>query len=269
MDKNILLGIIVIIFIIYLYYNIYDQFTSINENYENIVLTKYANNMKEKTLYEKILNSTVKTVKLIPKINYDIRLSDYEIYNNTNNLIVSILSKKKEENKEEKKEEPSIFETFYERIMSLKPITLNKKSLIEKGMVAPDIPVKTITERLGTVILEGVTQVPTAPTLPTSGPSPSGPSPSGPSPSELPKSSFFSVDIFFWFICFVVSTGVIFVIVQYGDKVFKSMGFNKIDKIIELTPTESSLVDNLSSPRTRGGNNIYYTGGYDINLYSE
>jgi hypothetical protein len=234
MDKNILLGIIVIIFLLYLYNNIYDQFRSINENYENIVQSKYANNMREKTYYETILNTTVKTINLIPKINHGVKLSEYELYNNTNNLIVSMLSKNKEENKDKTKTEPSIFETFYERVMSLKPLTENSKSLIENESSDISGSTKKITQDTSTT------------------------------------SNVFGINILFWAFCFVVSVGVIYVIVQNGEKAFKSLGFNKINKVIELTPTETSLVDSLTSPRSsKGGNNIYYTGGYDINLYSE
>jgi hypothetical protein len=252
MDKNILLGIIVIILIICLYNNMYDQFRSINENYENIVQSKYANNMREKTFYEKIINITAKTVKYLPKMNHGINLNEYEIYNNTNNLIVSILSKKKEENKKE----PSLFETFYERVMNLKPITLNNKSLIEN---ATSDTTASGTTASGTT--DTTTKDTTTPGTDTQQP--------WNKDADL-SSQFFGINILFWVFCFVVSVGVIYVIVQNGDRVFKSMGFNKINKAIELTPTESSLIDELSSPRTvKGGNNIYYTGGYDINLYSE
>ena len=305
MDKNILLGIIVIILIICLYYNIYDQFTSINENYENIVQSKYANNMIEKTFYEKIMNSTAKTIKLIPKINYGIKLSEYEIYNNTNNLIVSILSKKKEDNKDVEDDnikKPSIFETFYERVMGLKPNTINSKSLIEnatsgsdtEGEVIPEPASGTVTSdkpasgtvtsdkpasgtvtsdkpASGTVTLEPATGTVT-PDKPVTGTvTPDKPEPEKPWTQEADiQTQIFGINILFWAVCFLISVGVIYVIVQNGGRVFKSMGFNKINRAIELTPTESSLVDELSSRRTTiGGNNIYYTGGYDINLYSE
>jgi hypothetical protein len=269
MDKNILLGIIVILFIICLYNNIYDQFRSINEKYENIVQSKYANNMREKTYYEKIINLTSKTVKYLPKMNPGIKLNEYEIYNNTNNLIVSILSKKKKENKEEIKKEPSIFEAFYERVISLKPFTLNSKSLIES---ATNDPSASSPPASGT----------TASGPPASGTTASGPPASGPPASgttvpvidtiqELNKnadfsSQFIGINIIFWFVCFVISMGVIYVIVKYGEKVFKSMEFFKINKLMELPQTDS----NPGLPRQPiGGNNIYYTGGYDINLYSE
>jgi hypothetical protein len=249
MDKNILLGIIVILFIICLYNNIYDQFRSINEKYENIVQSKYANNMREKTYYEKIINLTSKTVKYLPKMNPGIKLNEYEIYNNTNNLIVSILSKKKKENKEEIKKEPSIFEAFYERVISLKPFTLNSKSLIESATNDPSAsgPPASGTTASGTT-------VPVIDTI-----------------QELNKnadfsSQFIGINIIFWFVCFVISMGVIYVIVKYGEKVFKSIGFFKINKLMELPQTDS----NPGLPRQPiGGNNIYYTGGYDINLYSE
>jgi hypothetical protein len=257
MDKNILLGFIVIILIIYLYYNMYDQFTSMNENYESIVLSKYAKNLQEKTIYEKIINSTAKSIKFIPKINYGIKLSEYEIYNNTNNLIVSILSKKKEDNN---KKELSIFERFYERVTSLNPITVNSKSLIENASSDPGTTGGTTGTTTG-----GTTGTTTG----TTGTTTEGQTQSWTQEADI-QTQIFSINILFWAVCFVISIGVIYVIVQNGDRVFKSMGFNKINKVVELTPTETSYIDSLSSPRTTiGGNKIYYTGGYDINLYSE
>lgn len=241
MDKNILLGIIVIIFIICIYNNIYDQFGSINENYKNIVQSKYANNMKEKSLYEKILNSTVKTIKLIPKINHDVKLSEYKIYNNTNNLIVSMLCKKKD-NKENNKE-PSIFESFYNRVISLKPLTLNSKSLIENASSDPS--------SAGSSATGSVTDITKL------------------RQDENVGSQLSGINIFFYILCFVISIGVIYLIIQNGDKLFKLLGINVINKTIELRHTDTSLIDELRSSRTVGGNNMYYTGGYDINLYSE
>jgi uncharacterized membrane protein len=243
MDKNILLGIIVIIVIIYMYNNLYDQFQSINENYENIVKSKYSNIVKEKTYYETYLNTAVNTINYLPIVDPNINLNDYAIYNNTTNFIASILSKKRENNQENKK--PTIFEEFYERVMSIKPITVNSKSLIENASNATS----------GSILLS---------------PQPSPIPPQSRSQNGSIDSQFFGINIIFWTFCFVVSVGVIYVIIQNGDRVFKTMGFNKISKMVELTPTESSLVDSLSSPKSvSGGNNIYYTGGYDINLYSE
>jgi len=241
MDKNILLGIIVIIFIICIYNNIYDQFGSINENYKNIVQSKYANNMKEKSLYEKILNSTVKTIKLIPKINHDVKLSEYKIYNNTNNLIVSILCKKKDN--KEKNKESSIFESFYNRVISLKPLTLNSKSLIENASSDPS--------SAGSSATGSVTDITKL------------------RQDENVGSQLSGINIFFYILCFVISIGVIYLIIQNGDKLFKLLGINVINKTIELRHTDTSLIDELRSSRTVGGNNMYYTGGYDINLYSE
>jgi len=246
MDKNILLGIIVIIFIICIYNNIYDQFGSINENYKNIVQSKYANNMKEKSLYEKILNSTVKTIKLIPKINHDVKLSEYKIYNNTNNLIVSMLCKKKD-NKENNKE-PSIFESFYNRVISLKPLTLNSKSLIENASSDPSSAGSSATGSSATGSVTDITKL---------------------RQDENVGSQLSGINIFFYILCFVISIGVIYLIIQNGDKLFKLLGINVINKTIELRHTDTSLIDELRSSRTVGGNNMYYTGGYDINLYSE
>jgi hypothetical protein len=79
------------------------------------------------------------------------------------------------------------------------------------------------------------------------------------------------LNILFWFICFVISAGVIYVIVQNGDAVFRRLGYKDfVDRTISITPTNQSLLrtSELNSIAPIG-QTIHYTGGYDINLYSE
>jgi hypothetical protein len=159
---------------------------------------------------------------------------------------------KKKDNKENNKE-PSIFESFYNRVISLKPLTLNSKSLIENASSDPSSAGSSATgsSATGSNATGSVTDITKL------------------RQDESVGSQFPGINIFFWIVCFVISIGVIYLIIQNGDKVFKLLGFNKINKTVELRHTDTSLIDELRSSRTVGGNNMYYTGGYDINLYSE
>jgi hypothetical protein len=83
------------------------------------------------------------------------------------------------------------------------------------------------------------------------------------------ESKFFGINILFWAVCFMISTGVIYVIVQNGDKIFKHPAVRTINKTMELSPSDTAYIDSLTSQKSSVGGRMYYTGGYDINLYSE
>jgi hypothetical protein len=255
MDKNILLGGIIFVSVLYLIYiyqfeneenleNLENLDNTIIENLENtIVYSKYhkRNTNKPKSTLSRI--ST--TITSLPSIHHGIDLNEYEFYNNLKNHIVYWIGKKKAQLNDKK----PVNNNNNNKIMS----TLeNYYQYAKKGMV--NILTNGSKDEKEWTVIEKIDS-----------------DPSSESSSDLyDGEQKFEFNIVFWFLCILLSIGIVYVIVVNGEYAFKSMGVYKMKKSVEL-PSDNSELNSLDSPYKTGGskNNIYYIGGYDSNLYSD
>lgn len=239
MDKNILLGVIIVICTIYI--------LSINQidKLDNVVISKYHKRIKgeEKTY----LDHFKSVVSYLPKIKQNLDLDNYEIYKNIKENVVYYIGKKNTPIQTDQNSMTSTITKYYESM----------KNYVNNGMVSVQTngsknkddwtidPTNNINNIENSVVEKNEI-------------------------NDKPESNFFDINVVKWVICLFVSVGVVYIIVAYGEKVFKNVGANKLNKYIELDPEDTELLDSIKiDPKNGGYNNIYYIGGYNTNLYSE
>jgi hypothetical protein len=270
MDKNILLGGIIFVSVLYLIY-IYqfensDNVENLGANLDNEIIENLDANLDNRII-ENLENTIVHskyhkrnsnnkpisaltristTIKSLPSIHTGIDLNEYEFYNNVKNHIIYWIGKKKAQLIDKK---PVNNNNNNNKIMS----TLeNYYQYAKKGMV--NILTNGSKNEKEWTVIEKIDS-----------------DPSSESSSDLyDGEQKFEFNIVFWFLCILLSIGIVYVIVVNGEYAFKSMGIYKLKKSVEL-PSDNSELNSLDSPYKTGGskNNIYYIGGYDSNLYSD
>jgi hypothetical protein len=237
MEKNILLRNIIIICIIILVISSVVNIFKTNEHYvssDNVLHSKF---YKPKNSYQHILDYTSNIINYLPRVNHTIDLNKYQTYNSLKENVVNMLQSKQKEiivNKE-----PTIFETYYQKV--------------KDGMV--NIFVTKNNER----IIENVDNAP---------PNKSDNTQPNWAQDEDLWTQITHINVLFWIFSFVISIGIIYVIVQNGRSAFQELGIYNINKVVKLDKTDNELLDNISSDNIYGGK-YYYIGGYDTNLYSD
>jgi len=241
MNKNILLVIIILICTIYiLFINKFDKL-------DNVVLSKYHKRINNKKSSLDHLSSIISN---LPKINHKIDLNDYELYKNIKENIIYYIGKKQTQ-------ENTPIETNNNSITStIKKYYESMKNYVNPGMVSVQTngsknkddwtidESNNINNNKNSLIEKNDIG------------------------NEI--TNFFDINILKWVGCIIVSTGVIYIVAAYGDKVFRTLGFYKVNDYVELDKEDTNLLNSIDPElKNNNDNNTYYVGGYNINLYSE
>jgi len=238
MNKNILLGGIIVFCILYLIY--INQF----ENLENtIIYSKYYNNNKSTPLHH-----VSSILSYLPKMDNKLDLQNYEFYDNIQKHILYWIGKKKAQinNKNTNLSSVSTFEQYYQYAKDGMVNILTNGSKKEEDWVIDN---SKLPDNNNEPIIEKI---------------------DNDNNSDNKQTIRYSVNPLFWVICIVISIGVIYVIVIKGESAFKSMGIFSLGKKMELNQEDTELLSSIDSLKKEGGyNKIYYIGGYNPNLYSE
>lgn len=251
MDKNILLGGIIILGVLYIIcINYSENFKGTTvENLENTVVpSKYqnkSNNEETKTF----LHNISKVISQLPSIPPSANPNNYELFHNLKNQIVYLIGKKKAQQNdivdEKKNNSNGIMSTLENYYQNAKKGMVN---IITNGSKNK----KDWTTDNNKSIIENIDSA--------------NPTSSSDDSNLYNGSQRFEFNILFWLGCLCISFFVIYTIVRGGGWLINWSGINKIG---ESSPNNSSELNTSDNPIGGYNNKVYYIGGYDSNLYSE
>jgi hypothetical protein len=254
MNKNILLGGIIVVGVLYIIYiNYFEKLeTSTIENLVNTVVPSKYQNKSNREETKTPLHHISSMILYLPTINHGINLHNYELYHNIKSNIVYWIGKKKVQKDNiggEKKNNSNVIlstlENYYQYAKKGMVNIVTNGSKNEKDWTVEND--KSIIENIDS----------------------GNPAPKSDDSNLYDGKQNFELNIILWVCCLLISFGIIFVIVRNGESAIKSMKMDKISKIGELSSDNSSELNTSDNPIGGSGNDLYYIGGYDSNLYSE